>query len=376
MANVQDGKVSVSFAAIDPYRETHMISPKETENSAKNRILWGDRDLFPHYLFDLYENVATLSTIIDGTVDYVAGDDVSILPLGEAFAEGVMNEKGDTIVEQVRDAAMDDLIFGGFAFQIIRSLSGEVVEIHHIDMRYLRCNKECTVFYYSEKWDKAGAKNALTYPAFMRIDNWASLTDEEKERNLASILYIKDKRFKTYPAPKWASAVVACEIEKNVGDYHLNAVNNEFTSSIVLNFCNGKPGDEEKEEIEKNVNEKFAGHSNAGRIMTNFCEDRAHSLMIDTPKVESFGERYNALAKYSREEIFTAFRAVPALFGLMSESTGFNAQEFGEAFALYNKTAVKPIQRRIADAYDKIYGQKGVLTITPFNLNIVDSKVN
>lgn len=368
--------VSVSMAAIDPYIETNMISPKETEIISKNRVEWGVRNLYPHYLFDLYQRSPTLATIVSGTTDYVAGDDATILPLGDAFQDGLMNAKGETIVEQVRDAAHDDLLYGGFAFQVIRSLSGDIVEIYHIDMRYLRCNKECNVFYYSERWDKPGNKKMLMYPAFVRIDNWAALDDAEKERNLASILYVKDTHFQTYPAPKYASAVVACEIEKNVGEYHLNAINNEFVSSIILNFCNGMPNDEQKKEIEKDVNEKFAGYKNAGRILTNYCADKAHSLVVDTPKVESFGDRYNALAKYARESIFTAFRAVPSLFGLMTESKGFSSEEFEQAFKLYNKTAVLPIQRRIADAYDKIYGQKGVLTIKPFDLNVVTSKVN
>ena len=30
---------------------------------------------------------------------------------------------------------------------------------------------------------------------------------------------------------------------------------------------------------------------------------------------------------------------------------------------------VRPVQRQIADAYDKIYGQKGVLNIKPFSLD-------
>lgn len=368
--------VSVSMAAIDPYIEKNMISPKETEITGKNRVQWGVRNLYPHYLFDLFQNSPTLATIVAGTTDYVAGDDASILPLGDSFQNGVMNIKGDTIMEQVRDAAFNDLLYGGFALQVIRSLSGAIVEIYHIDLRYLRCNKECNVFYYSEKWDSTGNKKMLTYPAFMRIDDWASLSDEEKHRNLASILYVRDSHFQTYPAPKYASAVVACEIEKNVGEYHLNAINNQFVSSVILNFCNGIPDDEQKGEIEKNVNEKFAGHKNAGRILTNFCADKDHSLIVDVPKVENFGDHYNALAKYAREAIFTAFRAVPSLFGLMTESKGFSSEEFEQAFKLYNRTAVLPIQRRIADAYDKIYGQKGVLTIKPFELNVVTTKVN
>jgi hypothetical protein len=55
---------------------------------------------------------------------------------------------------------------------------------------------------------------------------------------------------------------------------------------------------------------------------------------------------------------------------LTSEAnTGFSTEEFEQSFKLYNRTQIKPVQRLICDAYDKIYGQKGVLTIKPFSLD-------
>jgi hypothetical protein len=55
---------------------------------------------------------------------------------------------------------------------------------------------------------------------------------------------------------------------------------------------------------------------------------------------------------------------------LTSEAnTGFSTEEFEQSFKLYNRTQIQPVQRLICDAYDKIYGQKGVLTIKPFSLD-------
>ena len=95
-------------------------------------------------------------------------------------------------------------------------------------------------------------------------------------------------------------------------------------------------------------------------------------------KVEDFGEKYQSLAKHSRQQMFTAFKANPNLFGIPTESLGFSAEEYESAFRLFNRTQIRPIQRKIADAYDKIYGQKGVLTIVPFSMDeesATDTKV-
>ena len=52
----------------------------------------------------------------------------------------------------------------------------------------------------------------------------------------------------------------------------------------------------------------------------------------------------------------------------MFSKWGFSQEEYEGAFKLYNRTCVKPVQRLICDAYDKIYGKPGVLTIQPFTI--------
>ena len=70
----------------------------------------------------------------------------------------------------------------------------------------------------------------------------------------------------------------------------------------------------------------------------------------------------------SRQKIFTAFRANPNLFGIPTESLGFSQEEYESAFRLFNRTMIRPAQKLIADAYEKIYGRAGVLTIIPFSM--------
>lgn len=361
-------KRHVSFAAIDQYVETNIVLPTEKVTN-RDFVEWGKGNNYPGYLLDLYNNVTTLRSIINGNIDFITGDDVSILPLGERFADGIMNTRGDLITDIVRDLAKDYNLYGGFALQIIRDHNGDVAEIYYIDMRFIRSNKENDVFYYNEHWEKGGRTDVIKYPKFMNNLNWASMTDEERDRHASSILFVKNVHTQVYPAPMYAASIKACEIERCIDDYHLNAIENGFTSSMIINFNNGDPGDDIKEEIEDDFNEKFSGHQNAGRIMFCWNRDRTSATTITEPKVEDFGNRYHALSTHSRQQIFSAFRAQPLLFGLTSDvNTGFSTEEFEQSFKLYNRTQIRPVQRMIADAFDRIYGAKGVLSIKPFSL--------
>ena len=362
-------RAGFSFAAIDTYVEQNIILPTEKVLSARDMVEWGTRNAYPDYLLDLYNNVPTLRSIINGNIDYVAGDDVSITPLQAEYDNQEMNKRGDSIREQIKDIAKDYEIYGGFALQVIRNLAGEVAEVYYIDMRFLRTNKECDVFYYSEKWGKGG-RDVVVYPAFMPNLDWNSLSDEERQRHVSSILFVKNVHTQVYPAPLYAASVRACEIERQIDEFHLSDINNHFVSSAIINFNNGDPGQEVKEEIERNLNEKFTGATNGGRMMVSWNANKESATDIVEFKVEDFGERYKALSQHSRTQIFTAFRAIPLLFGLTSEAnTGFSTEEFEQSFKLYNRTQIQPVQRMICDVYDKIYGQKGVLTIRPFSLS-------
>ena len=362
----------VSFAALDPFLESNIVSPKETVQKGKDFVEWGDHNGYPDYLLELTKTVPTLRSIISGTVDFVAGDDITILPLHPGLEGGAMNYRGDLISEQVEDLARDVLNYGGFCLQVIRGRDGSVAEVYYLDMRFIRMNKECDVFYYSEKWKEWGKKDTVTYPAFRPDvkEKWFSFTDEERNNNASSILFVKTTRSQVYPMPVWAASVKACEIERLVDDYHLNAIQNGFASSLIVNFNNGVPTDQMKEEIEQDFSDKFCGTGNAGRVLFSWNPNKESATTVETPNITDFGDKYNALATHSRQQIFTSFRAIPLIFGMTAESnTGFSTDEFEQSFKLYNRTVVRPVQRMIADAYDRIYGQKGVLSIKPFTLD-------
>lgn len=367
----------VNLAAIDPFIVQNIILPTESTSCGSDWVSWGQGNGYPDYLLNLYDNVTTLHSIINGNVDFIAGDEITIEPLSMSLQDGAMNHRGDSIREQIRDIAKDYQLYGGFALQVIRNAIGEVAEVYYLDMRFIRANKECDVFYYSEKWSKSGRKDAIIYPAFIPIskEKWAQMEDTERARMASSVLFVKNNHTKVYPTPLYAAAVKACEIERAIDDYHLNSIENGFASSAIINFNNGVPDDEIKAEIETAFMEKFTGSQNAGRVLFSWNENKDSATTIDMPNVQDFGDKYKALANHSRQQIFTSFRANPNLFGIPTENNGFSNEEYEESFRLYNRTQIKPAQRLIVNAYEKIYGKKDILQIVPFSLDGIDKVV-
>ena len=361
---MENTSIPMVFAAID--KKFVESIPTLTQDTARNKdyVYYGDDNLYPEYLWGLYNDVSTLKTIIDGTADYIAGDDVrSNIP-----GMGVqVNRKGDTMRDLIKWLSKDYEIYGGCAYEVVRNKNGKPAELNYVDFRYLRTDKKNQSFYYSEDYAKKWVRssNVLVYPKFI-----------PDSTDVNSIVYIKNTTSTPYPIPRYSGAIRACEIERHIDDFHLSGLQNGFAASYIINFLNGIPTDEQKAEIEKNVNEKFCGTGNSGRILLNFAASKENLATVQKLDVQDFGDKYQAAAKRSREQIFTAMGAVPALFGLMSESTGFNSQEFSEAFALYNATTVKSIQRTLIDSFDKVFNMKGSVTIDTFTVSSTNNTVN
>lgn len=357
----ENKKIDLFLAALNPYKESNIIENVEKKITGKDFVIWGENNGYPNYLLDCYNNCSTLQSIINGTGDYVTGDDV-ICNIAD-FSKTI-NKKGETIKDLVAKIAIDYITFGAFSLQIIRNMAGQVAEIYWVDVAKLRCDEKNEVFYYSEDWSKSyGRVKTLQYPKFGVNDS-----------NPTSIFYFKNPLSRgTYGVPVYAAAMKNINIDMAITDFHNNEINNGFMSSKMINFCNGQPEESLKEEIERNLTEKFSGSGNAGRFVISFSQSRENAPEIATLGTDDFDKRYVELEKRTTQQIFVAFRAQPIIFGLQKENNGFSQDEYLQAFALYNRTMVLPIQNNIVGAFDKIFGMKNSVTIKPFSIEVVDN---
>lgn len=357
-----DKRIDVAFLATDKFVEDNILKNVQNEVRGQDFIAYGDKNLFPQYVHDLYESVSVLKSIINGISDYVGGENITInLP---QFQERI--NENETVEDVVKQIAIDIELYGGFALNIVRNKLGGIAAVYNLDFRNIRSNKKNTKFYYSEDWSKSyGRVKTTVYPKF-DVDS--------KDAN--SIYYYKIDKYSTYPNPIWGGSVVSAEILKHIGEFHLNSLYNGLSSDYIVNMNNGVPADEVKEEIEDAFNDKYNGFNNGARTMISYNSDLQHRTTVEAIPQSNFIDRYNSLYETSIKDIYSAFRVHPALFGLPTENTGFNSQDIAEAFKVANTTVILPLQKIIKRQFELIFGEKDVITIDPLKINFEDSTTN
>lgn len=325
----------------------------EKKVTGKDYIFYGDDNDFPSYLWNLYLKSPISSGIINGTIDFVAGNGVNWI-----HSNGKVNREGDNIDDLVRKLATDYMIYGGFAVQIIRNKLGEISELYWLDMQNIRTDEDETKYYYSKNWNKYGSK-AVVYEKF-----------DPKQQQPTSIYYYKGHLTRgVYPVPTYVGGLAAIETSTEIGKFHLNNIINNLSSSAVINFNNGIPTKDEQKQIEKKVKDKFAGADNAGKFIISFNDNKESATTIERLAEDRMDEKFQTLDKSTTQNIFISFRATPELFGMSTEGNGFSKAEYEESFELYNKTVVKPMQKVISRCFDYIYGTDNTISFIPFTLS-------
>ena len=352
MQQDKDKKKQLNFTTI--VNETKEI-PKLVCQSAKNApyVKYGTDNLFPEYIFELYNNSSQFNSIVETMKNYIMGSGIS-----SNFNLKIVNRKGDSFENFIEKLIYDYLIFGSFSFQVTRNKLGNISELNWIDIRYVRTNEDEDKIYYSTEWSK-GRRMPKIYEKFTIGSEFPT-----------SILYYKGRRTRdVYGVPMYIAALTSLEISTQIPEYHLNNLTNGFHPSAIVNFCNGSNMSEAvMDEIEENIKKKFTGTKNASKILLSFNDSTEHATTFERLADDGNIDIYSNLANSVEKDIYTAFRISKLLLGNGEDNTGFSKQSYIEAFSLYNQTVISPIQRELEEVINNVLGE-GALHFNEFRIN-------
>lgn len=361
---MEKGDIQVNFSIVDIEKKYNYDADEVTSN--RNYVNWGKDNKYPSFLKNLYYNSATLGSIINGTVGYIIGNGVSMSENAAKWADS-LNRRGDTIYDIVNSISLDYMLYKGFAIQVIYSKLGTVAEIYALDFSKCRADEYHKKIYYFKKGCSLYSNKYEIYDAFGEKFN---------PEHPSQILFFTDGSRGVYPHPKWEGAVKDVLTEIEATNYSLNSISNGLSARYVLTMpSSSNLTREQKELIEKGIKEKFTGTDTQSNFMLYFAtgteEMKATAITSDDQN-----EKFTSIKEAARENIFTSFSAVPALFGLMNRTSGFSEQEFKSAYKLYYATQVKPIQTKIQKQISKVLGVENAIVFEPLVIDWNDQDGN
>ena len=366
MRNTPEGLYSVkgnAFEAID--------LPKIKEVRGKEYVYYGEDNLFPQKLIELYDTSAMHHTAIQAIKDGIIGN--GIMNYGDEY----INTQGETIDDIFEKISLDYALYNSFALNVIWNKEGtRIAEIYHLAYANVRSGKMdeddvITEYFYSSDWSKVRKYKPTAYRAFDPTDN--------KKDNASQIYVCKNYTPGNdyYAYPTYIGALNDIELDGRISVFHNANISNGLAPSMFVQFRNGIPSPEERRDIYREIEETFSGAQAAGRFFLAFSEP-GKELEV-TPIENANDSYYITLEERISSRILTAHRITSPLLLGIKDSSGFssNADEIKIAYGHFEGTVVLPKREKILKSYGYMLSLAGYnvkLEVEPNQIIIVDEE--
>ena len=347
---------------LDLIKLSHYNIPHLVEDSRNDWISFGEDNLYPNYLLELFLGSAINGALVKSIGAMIYGEGLAATNVDEStdtkesylrLTELLHNSDDDVL----KDLALDLKLFGGCYVNVIWSRDrSKIAKILHIPAQYIRSGKmidgEIQTYYYSADWSKAkkGEYKPRPYAAF----------NIEDRTQASQILMIRDKNPALFYgfAPDYVAATDWIQMELEIAQFHLSNITSGMTPSMHVGFSNGVPTEEERRTIERQLNAKFSGSGNAGKILLTFNDGKETAPIIEPIQMNDAQSAWEGMSKQAVNQILAGHRVTsPILFGIRAEGGGLgnNADELRDAFSLFTNTVVIPFQNTLLKGLEKIF---------------------
>ncbi len=345
--------MSTSSSKVHVVNFSSYTTPVVKEVQGKDYVEYGDNNDYFGYLIDRYNGSPTNNAILNSLMDMTYGKGLDATDSAKKPSEYAAM-KGLFTKSCLQKVVADYVMMGQCSFQVVYSQDHNmIVEVQHIPVETLRAARanedgDVEAYYYAKDWEAVSSRKetAVRIPAF-------GTSKEGLE-----ILYIKPYRagFYYYSPVDYQGGLPYAELEEEIANYHINNIQNGLAPSMLINFNNGVPSEEERRSIEQQIATKFSGSSNSGKFILAFNDNKDLAATVDPVQLSDAAEQYQFLSQEATQKIMVSHRIVsPMLLGIKDNSgLGNNADELKTASTLLDNLVIRPKQEIIIDGIDQI----------------------
>jgi len=331
-------------------------SPIVTEDKRNEWVNYGEDNNYFQFLIDRYSNSATHSAVVNNISRLIYGKGLSALD-----ASKKPNDYAQMLTlftaNDLRRVIQDLYLLGQGAFQVHYDKGHKnVIKVYHIPVQLLRpekCDEDGNIvgYYYSDNWEDPKKFVPKRFDAF----------GEGKSEIEILMIQPYSVGAKYFSRVDYQGALEYTVLEEKISEYLINEVTNGFSPTTIVNFNNGTPTDEQKDEIARKTINKLTG-STGKKVVVSFNEDEAKKTTIDSVPLNDAPEHYQYLSDECRSKILTGHCVTsPLIFGIAT-TTGFsaNADELKNSVILFDNMVIRPKQEILLEALDSVLAFNGV----------------
>ncbi len=316
-------------------------------------VAYGDDNLFPQYLIELYHSSPTHNALCNTIAQLIFGQGFDVQSL-----EGRLLFEQWDINDELRKCAVDLKVQAGFYLEIIWSLDrATIANVRHLPFENVRSgianeDEEVQTYFYSKDW--SGKEEPEVVPRFN-----PALKNEQPVQILSVHPFTIGAQY--YAKPDYIGAINYVELEKEISVFHINNIKNGLSPSFAIHFSNGVPDDEERRQIRNNIERETTGPQNAGKFFMTFSDSPDRRPSIEPFPLSDADKQYQFLSEETTSKIMIGHRVTnPQMFGVLVPGKLGGGAELAESAEQFDEQVVQPMRDLLIETCTQLLRASGV----------------
>lgn len=316
------------------------------EVKSQEYITWGQDNKYGDFLLEQYEGSSLNGAIIDRKVAEIVGKGL----YSELDKRGInkfienCNSIGESLNDIFYKCVMDYVIYGGFALQVIYTkASNKIAEIYYKDVSKLRFSPNQDKIKEAKNWSLQRV-STITHEIYNPIDPTGR-----------KIFYFRGNKTRDiYPKPQYGGALSAIQADILISDFWLSQIQNGLYPGLHIHFPTGNPAPEVQDAIERDVQSKWGGNPNAGRLFMTFGDSKNDGPTITPVPQTDLDKHFLVLNDSIQSKIFQGHGLPPVLLGVPTPGKLGATNEVTQAAQQFKNNTVEPLQAMLVNVLNKL----------------------
>jgi hypothetical protein len=310
------------------------------------RIRFGEDDLYPQMINQLYYTSPLHSSIVDFKTNATIGGgyDIKIKDLSAIEKVDVYSfEKRLSLKKSINKITKDVILHNRVYFHLRFNQSGELVKVKHIGAEKVRRDKLGENYYLCDDW--YSQINIVPIKPYHR-----ACKDLEQLYVWENLQVGQD----IYPLPSYTSAFNWAFLDGEMSYLQKSNILNSIFPSFAMMFPK-KPQSEEEKRAIKDTMERAKGAHNAGKGVAFFANNKESLPTIESIPTNNLDNVFQVTTESIDSKICQAHTIDPILMGIRVSGKLGSGSDIKQAYIIFEKNTIIPLRETIADIVNDLF---------------------
>lgn len=329
--------------------------------TVNNYVRFGNDNLYPQLLNQLYYTSAIHGDCIDFTVNAIIGGGYTIDMNNISGPEKVDILTSEKIykLKKLTKWLTRDYILHRRVCVLITKKNGKVNKLTRLDPSTIRNNTTNTKFVWSTDWSKG-----------VGMKDYDKYTPNCKDGDYIYVYQDNTPGQDIYPIPTYNSILNWAYLDGEQAFFHKSNIQNSVFPSAVIRRPKEFGSIDEVAKFKEEISSK-TGASNGGRLLVltgNGMDDVPEFTPVSTNQNDKL---FEGTAKELKDNICFAHKINPSIIGIKVSGSLGNAQELEMSYKIFEKNVVLPERNTMTEIFNEllnIIGIKQLLIINSYQI--------